>query len=466
MANKNHYDVAILGAGTAGLSARSEVAKHTDNYVVVDPGPLGKTCARVGCMPSKTLLHLAHTAYQISAASAISPDAESIMSQVRSLRDQFVSSVMRGMQTWQNTHLIKKTARFLNENTLHLGDQQIEADNIIVATGSTPSLPQAWRKYSKHIVDTDTFFELSELPQNIAVVGLGPVGLEIGQALSWLGVNVTGIDPSDSIGGLTDPQLQQFAREHFSKIMQISHNSAEIHDTKEDKFAIKLGEKVIRPDKVLAAMGRHPNISQLGFETIAANLDDNGLPNFDQSTLQVSNKRIFLAGDVNAMRPLLHEAADDGHIAGYNACQQMPSCFNRRTPLAITFTSPGIALVGDDFQALTKNNSDFVIGESSFESQGRAIIMDKAAGKIHIYVDRKNGSLLGAELIAPEAEHLAHLLAWSISMDMKVNDLLKMPFYHPALEEGLRQAIRNAAKKIAKPPVYADIMRCDDTPVQ
>ena len=137
------YDVAIIGAGTAGLTAQAEIAKHTDNYVVIDGGTLGTTCARVGCMPSKSLIAIAKAYHSqqgiedlnLENTKAASPDYAKIMRRVRHLRDKFVGGVERDMQSWKD-RLIRKHARFIDPNTLDLGDETVHADKIIIATGS------------------------------------------------------------------------------------------------------------------------------------------------------------------------------------------------------------------------------------------------------------------------------------------------------------------------------------------
>jgi dihydrolipoamide dehydrogenase len=134
---RDPYDVAIIGAGTAGLTARAEVSKRTDNYVVIDGGTLGTTCARVGCMPSKALIEVANACHKqsllrnfgISEPVSLLPDIASVMSHVRHLRDRFVGGVAKDMDSWKE-HLIRKNARFIDANTLDLGDDTIQADRI------------------------------------------------------------------------------------------------------------------------------------------------------------------------------------------------------------------------------------------------------------------------------------------------------------------------------------------------
>jgi dihydrolipoamide dehydrogenase len=172
------------------------------------------------------------------------------------------------------------------------------------------------------------------------------------------------------------------------------------------------------------------------------------MPQHDPYTMQVQDLPIFIAGDVNAERQILHEAADEGRIAGSNAVASAVTGYRRRTPLAITFTDPNIAHVGLPFAEL--DQQQVAIGEIRFGPVGRALLMGKNKGVLRVYGHRQHGRLLGASMIAPKGEHLAHLLAWAIQQDQSVFDLLKMPFYHPAIEEGLQAALRDLKKQVVE----------------
>lgn len=469
------YDVAILGAGTAGLTARAEVAKHTDNYVVIDGGILGTTCARVGCMPSKALLHVADTfhrqhlfaAYGIQTQGPLTLEPGTVLAHVRGLRDRFAGGVVRGMDAWKD-RFIPKNARFLDANTLDLGDEKIRARQTIIATGSKPFLPEAWRPFSRFFVDTDFFFEMDTLPRNMAVMGMGPIGLELGQALFRLGVARIAFLRRKAMGGLSDPQLQSYAYDCFSREMDMEIGQVKILGESDQGLSLACNGRSWTVDRVLLALGRRPAVRELGLETLLLDLDERGLPPVDPSTMQVGDLPVFMAGDVNGLRPILHEAADQGRIAGFNAASAASSppgkveCFRQRTGLRITFSSPNICVAGMSHGELTEKGIDFVTGETGYERQGRAMIMGQDRGRIHIYGSREDGRLLGAELIAPAGEHMAHLLAWAIASGMGADQVLSMPFYHPVLEEALRQALRSIAKQARTPKAQFEFTRCED----
>ena len=177
----------------------------------------------------------------------------------------------------------------------------------------------------------------------------------------------------------------------------------------------------------------------------------------DRTTLRWGDSHVFVSGDASDDRPLLHEAADEGTIAGANAAAfpSPSSAGHRRSPMAIAFSDPQIAH-RLDLRRLTRSDTPFVTGAVSFADQGRSRVMLQNRGLLHVYADPKTGRLLGAELAGPRAEHLAHLLAWSHQRGATIDSLLEMPFYHPVVEEGLRTALRDASSKLARAPHNLD----------
>jgi len=470
----SNLDVIIIGAGTAGLTARREAAKVTDKYIVIEGGPMGTTCARVGCMPSKVLIQVANDFHQykklqninVVEKSELKIDRVEVMKHVRSLRDRFVKGVTSSTSSWSDK-LVRGYAKFINENTVEVNGEQYKANKIIIATGSRPSVPQAWEKFKDYILDTNDFFEQEKLDDNVLVVGLGVIGLELGQALSRLGVNVIAASSNKSIAGLSDPEIQDYTYEKLENEFKIYLERAELIEiTDDNKIKVKLGDKYISVDKVLLSMGRKPNIDKLDIEKTGVSLNDKGLPKVDFNTMCIEGaEHLFLPGDVNTDRPILHEAADEGKISGFNAVNE-EKCFKRRVPLGITFSDPNIAKVGKSYSELKSENTNFITGKVTFEGQGRSIVKLKEQGLLHVYMQEETGLILGAELQAPAGEHLAHLLAWAISMKLTVFEALKMPFYHPVIEEGLRTALRDGAKQVKGSEDYNELFRCDDSPIR
>jgi dihydrolipoamide dehydrogenase len=454
-------DVAVIGAGTAGLAAYRAAKAAGKRAVVIEAGAYGTTCARVGCMPSKLLIAPAEAvhatnrlgAFGVALEGRLAVDGRAVMARVRRERDRFVGFVTSGVDAIDDADKIRGRARFMNATTLAVGDSLvIEARSVVIATGSSPAYPAAWRALGDRLVTNDDVFDWDDLPRSVAVFGPGVIGLELGQALHRLGVRVRLFGRGASVGPLTDPALIAYARETFARELDL------VTDAKVD--VARDGEELVvsyrtadgdlrteRFDYLLAATGRAPNVRGLGLEHTAIALDANGVPLFDRTTMQCGDSSIFIAGDANHDTPLLHEAADEGRIAGDNAAHHpRVKAGKRRAPLSIVFSDPQIAVIGGGQRAARSNAH--VVGAVSFEDQGRARVMARNLGLLHVYAEIGTGRFIGAEMIGPDAEHIGHLLAWALQMELTIAQMLEMPFYHPVVQEGLRTALRDAQAKL------------------
>ncbi|MBF0255650.1 MAG: dihydrolipoyl dehydrogenase [Gammaproteobacteria bacterium] len=451
-----HVDVAILGSGSAGLYALSKVRPSGKSWVLINGGHTGTTCARVGCMPSKVLIQIGEDLqrrgvferYGFDSGDVVIDSAEAL-DHVRDLRDTFVERVeSNSTNNMDAEHFIPQYARFLEPTLLELEDgSQIRADRVIIATGSTPVVPKAWQAFADRLLTTDDLFEQEELPRSIAVIGLGAIGLEIGQALCHLGVEVTGIDQLKSIGGARDPEISKAAVEIIGKEFPLwLGHAAEVVEEANGKLRVNAGERSVVVDKIFASLGRRPNLDRLNLQALGVELGSNGVPAFNPTSMQIGDLPVFIAGAANGVRNLLHEAGDEGRIAGHNASAEKIIGFRRKTPLHITFCNPNICQVGANWAELNQANT--AVGEVKFGPVGRAMIMGKNKGLLRVYGDKHSGRLLGAEMACVKGENLAHLLAWCIQQELSVGDLLRMPFYHPVIEEALQAALYDLYAKV------------------
>ena len=447
-------DVAIIGAGTAGMSAYRAALAHTRSVLVIEGGPYGTTCARVGCMPSKLLIAAAEAAHTTQHAHAfgvlagpVQVDGLAVMQRVRSERDRFVGFVTEAVEHWPAEHRLRGYARFIDDHTLQVDDHTVvHAKRIVIATGSHANVPSAWRKAAgDRLIINDDVFAWNTLPESVAVLGAGVIALELAQALHRLGVRTRLYGRSARLGPLTDPTLQALTQRVLGGDLSVQMNAHDLQLRREgDTMVVQLGADEQAFDWVLAASGRSPNLHGLDLARTTLTLDRHGIPEFDRHTGQIGKSHVFIAGDVNKELEILHEAADEGRIAGDNAGRfpdvQMRQ---RRAPLAVVFSDPQIMMAGQSHAQLTSAGIDFVTGKVSFEDQGRSRVMLKNQGALHLYAERSTGRLLGAEMLGPSAEHLGHLLAWSVQRGDTVPQMLSSPFYHPVIEEGLRTALRN-----------------------
>lgn len=445
-------DVAVIGAGTAGLSAERRARQTGAKTILIDPAFVGTTCANVGCMPSKLLISAARAAHIASASGVfgirteVVVDGATVMRRVRTERDRFARVTRDEIAKLPDGVVVKGRARFVDGETLALEDgRTVRAKAIVLATGARPSVPPSLCSISDLVLTNETVFELDTLPATLAVIGAGPLGLELAQAMARLGVATTVLDEGDAIGGLSGDVAEKLEAA-LSLEFEI-HLGVRIEATIVDGDAKLVwsgaSEGEQRFERVLVAAGRPPTVRDLDLEATGIELDEHGTPVFDRETMRCGDSSIFVAGDADADRPVLHEASSEGAIAGANAAKLPEIVMARRNvPFSIMFTDPPVAIVG------SKPGGGLVSGQASYENQGRARVEHRPTGLVEIYADPGDGRLRGATLFCPAADHLGHLLAWSIEAGCTADDLLNRPFYHPTFEEGLKPALRSICEQV------------------
>jgi dihydrolipoamide dehydrogenase len=461
-------DVAVIGAGTAGLAAYRAAKAADRSVVLIEGGPHGTTCARVGCMPSKLLIaaaeaaHVPHKWNELGLRGSVRVDGRAVMARIKRERDRFVGFVLASVDGIPQCDKLQGYARFVDDHALALDSGiWVGFGQAVIATGSSPSVPTILKGAGDRLVVNDDVFAWDDLPRSVAVFGPGVIGLELGQALHRLGVSVHMFGRGGPVGPFTDPALRAYAARTFrddfyldadAKIAAIERSAEGVRI----QYTEPSGEAhTLVVDYLIAATGRTPNLSKLDLASTSVALDARGVPVFDRSTLRCGSSHIFIAGDVSDDLPLLHEAADEGRIAGGNAARYPDvEASPRRAPLAIVFTDPQLAVIGTRYADLDLRKA--VIGTVSFEDQGRSRVMLRNRGLLHVYADADSGAFLGAEMIGPDAEHIAHLLAWALQCGLTVERMLEMPFYHPVVEEGLRTALRDAKAKIDRARTHLD----------
>lgn len=408
-------------------------------------------------MPSKLFIAAAHAAHTVHTAALFGVnvgkpqiDGAAVMARVRKERDAFAASTRSTIEKIPADNRMRGRARFVDVNTLVLQDgQQIKTKAVVIATGSHPNIPPMFRALGNRVLTNETIFELVDLPRSVAVIGAGPLGLELAQALVRLGVDTQVFDHGTHIAGLHDDQVAAELRKILERELPI-HLGVEL-DAQRSGDHVRLtwtgasnGQASF--DYALVAVGRVPSLEGLGLEKTGLLLDKHGVPEFDQHTMRCGTSPIFLAGDVDGDRAILHEASLEGTIAGRNAAAYPDVAAGQRSiPFSIMFTDPPLAVVGDPI------DKDSVIGCASYADQGRAKVEARNAGLVRLYASHPDGQLTGATMLGPGMEHIGHLITWAISRGETATSVLTLPFYHPTFEEGLKSALRAICAQVHTP---------------
>lgn len=444
----NHTcDVAVIGAGTAGISAERAARKAGATTRLIDPRFDGTMCANRGCMPSKLLLAASHAAHAARDAETfgirtgpVTIDGPTVMERLRRYRDDFAASTREVFDALPAGTCLKARARFTGPTTLELdsGDT-VEARAVVIATGSTPMIPPPLQGLGDLALTNATVFEQKDLPRSLAVIGGGAIGLEMAQGFARLGVEVTLFDMARTLGGARDPEVVTALHTAMAKEMTL-HLGVSVEAERQGDAAHltwtgdSSGSATF--DRVLLATGRPPSLEGLNLQATGLACDENGVPAFNPRTLQCGEAPIFIVGDANADRAVLHEASEEGGLAGRNAVAfPAVTAVRRLPPFSITFTDPALVQIGEG------PSDDWVCGTSRYEDQGRAKVENRNTGVVRLFATQGEGRLTGVEMFAPGAEHMAHFFMLAILNGMSASALSEVPFYHPTLEEGLSGAL-------------------------
>ena len=472
--------VVVIGAGTAGQNAFRQARRIKDDVLIINDGFWTTTCIAVGCMPSKLLIAAADRAYDTNHSSEFGVhataqiDGKQVMERVRAERSHFASYIKEQVDSWPEDNKIAGRARINKQGLIEVNDKLIEAEQIIVATGSSTFIPEGWvDKLGKTLLTSDTVFELSDLPKSMAVVGAGAIGLELAQAFTRLGVDVTLFNQVKRVAGLKDDDINNKAIDCLSreltmhlgsKIINVGSKAVDSQENKDTAASIAAfidyedsagASQQWQGEYVLVATGRRNNIEELGVENLGVELDEKNRPKqLDKKTGKIGDLDVYIVGDANANIPLLHVASDEGFSAGSMVCDNKKDAYIRppATPFSIVFCSPQIVNVGMSLPEIQEDSElEHVIGKVSFDNQGRSRVMGVNCGLLHIYGCKKTDRILGASMVAPDAEYIGHILAMAITNNLSIKDMLDTPFYHPTILEGLRTALRDVQRLMEIP---------------
>jgi len=440
------YDVVVIGAGTAGRNAVRAALAEGASVALVEEGRWTTLCARSGCMPSKALLASARRAHDIATADRLGIEASGrasiprVLERVRRLRDDLRSDARDDFPSG-GVAFFEGRARFVSPRTIAVdGQRTVTGRAFVVATGGRIRIPDGFDGIDVHT--HETLFDAEDLGPRVGVVGAGPIGLELGQGLAQLGAEVHLFDEQPALDPIDDPVIGRRWQERLRRDLTLHLGHRPVGHRTSDGVVIEAGDASVSVDTILVAAGQGPRVDDLGLaEVFGVDLDD---PAVADETRRLEEHPVFLAGDVHG-RPILHEAAWEGSVAGANAARWPEVRRTQRpTPLQTVFTTPQIVRVGPVTSGLTW-------GEAELGDQGRMRLDDTDEGLLRIGIDADE-RVVAATFLATSAEHLGHLVAWAIETRATARELLRRPVYHPTLEEGLVTALRNARAALHRSP--------------
>ncbi|MDX1695974.1 MAG: dihydrolipoyl dehydrogenase [Ketobacteraceae bacterium] len=458
------YDVVVIGGGPGGYAAAIKAAQLgmkaacIDKYINKNGKPaLGGTCANVGCIPSKALLdstwkyHEATHDFEIHGIKPgkVKMDVPAMMKRKDDIVEKQTSGVSMLFQangvTW-----LQGSGKLLGgkkvEYTPHDGETQtLEADNVILATGSEPIEIPVAPLHEDMVVDNAGALEFQEVPKRLGVIGAGIIGLELGSVWSRLGSDVVILEALDDFLPMTDRQVGKELLKNLKKQgMEIKLSTRVTgSEVKGKKVVVSFtdndGEQTLEVDKLIVAVGRRPVTQDLFSADSGVNLDERGFIFVNQSC-QTDVPGVYAIGDIVRGPALAHKATEEGVmvaeiIAGHHA-QINYDCIP-----SVIYTHPEVAWVGMNEEQAKSDGVDYKTGMFSFMANGRAAAANETTGFVKVVSDAETDRILGVHIIGPQASEILMQAVIAMEFGASTEDLQMMVFAHPGLSEVLHEAM-------------------------
>jgi dihydrolipoamide dehydrogenase len=460
------YDVVIIGAGPGGYVTAIRCAQLglstacVESWINEEGKPaLGGTCLNVGCIPSKALLDSSHHFHHIKhesndhgiTVSGVTMDVNKMISRKAKIVKTLTQGIS-GLFKKNKVEWLRGQAKLLNNRQIEISPQHethdekaiVEANHIIIATGSVPTRIPPASIDNKLIVDSTGALNFNEVPRRLGVIGAGVIGLELGSVWNRLGSEVVVLEALPDFLALVDRQVATEAEKTLrsqgldirlgAKVTGTGSNNREVTINYDDAE----GKQQITVDKLIVAVGRSPNTAGLGAKECGLELDERGFIVVDDHC-NTSLENVYAVGDVVRGPMLAHKASEEG-VAIAERIAGKPGHMNYATIPWVIYTWPEIAWVGKTEHQLKADGIEYRTGSFPFMATGRARAMGETAGFVKILGDAKTDRVLGIHIFGPNASELIAEAVVTMEFDGSTEDLARTIHAHPTLSEAMHEA--------------------------
>lgn len=430
------YDLAVIGAGWAGFNAALKAKKLGLKVALIEKGQIGGTCLNRGCIPTKVLLQSAKI-YTLVKKSKIfgieTSDPQLNFNEIQVRKNKIVQELQKGllyMLSASKIDFLNEEANIISNNTLKVGQKQINAKSILIATGSKPAEFGALKFDKERVISSDEILNLKEIPKSLLIIGGGVIGCEFASLFRALGSSV-------SIAELTPQLLPCIDCETAKKIEGVFKKKGIKVATNTDAKTLDFKDYSL----VLLCIGRTSVTGNLGLDKLGVRLEKNRI--ITDEYLKASIPNIYAAGDCASKIMLAHFSAYQGNIAAENIANplNLKKASDANIPNCI-FTDPEIGSIGLKEEDADNKGIEIKINKFDFLTSGMARILDETEGFIKIISDKKTNKILGASIIGPRATELIAILTVAIQSRLEASQIKDAIFAHPTLSEGITEALQ------------------------
>jgi pyruvate/2-oxoglutarate dehydrogenase complex dihydrolipoamide dehydrogenase (E3) component len=443
----DHFDIVVIGAGSAGYWAAKTAGKLGAKAALLDPGPLGGLCILRGCMPTKALLrstevlHLAKTAHEVGVlVSEVGYDFGKMMERKAYWVDDFASYRRDGILAQQGFEFINAAGKFLDAHTIQAGDRTLTADKFLIATGSVPWAPQIPGLHEIGYITSDEALELKALPKSMLVLGGGVIALEMGQFFHRLGVEVTMVIRGEHVLSSEDLDVAMSIQGCFEDEGVRIEKGVQMHrfERRGDKKVL-VGDRghekhlELEAEEIMVCMGRIPNVARLDLEAAGVKHETHVCAVDDH--LRTSQPHIYAAGDASGRHYIVHVAIQEGIYAVTHALGRTQEPVDYRLMAWAIFCDPNVARVGLSERDCVARHIPHVVGTYPFDDQGKAQVANLTKGFVKVIAHAHSGEILGACVVGAEGADLIHEMIVAMHFRSTCRQFLEIPHLHPTLSE-------------------------------
>ena len=447
------YDVAVIGAGSAGFSAAITAADEGAQVALIGHGTIGGTCVNVGCVPSKTLIRAAEAFHATQAAnrfrgikaSASITDWNALVRQKQELVDSLrKAKYIDLLPAYNSVAYLEGKASFSEDGALLVDGKKFNASKIIIATGARPALPSIQGINDVPYLTSTTALELEMLPESLLVIGAGYIGIEIAQLFARVGVKVTivsrrGLLP-EAEPEIGEALTRYFKDEGIEILSGIAYERIEMDNSNVRLHVLADGKPaIITANKVLIATGRAANTESLKLAFGGIGTNANNSIKVDPQ-MRTTRDGVYAAGDVTGKDQFVYMAAYGAKIAAKNAMNDNSFTYDNSVMPSVVFSDPQVASVGMTEAEARRQSIDVKTSVLTLDNVPRALAARDTRGLIKLIAESKTGKLIGAHILAPEGSDSIQTAAMAIKAGMTHQDMAAMIFPYLTTVEGLKLA--------------------------
>ena len=456
MSSKKHIDILVIGSGPGGYAAAFRAADLGREAIIVDKDPtLGGVCLNRGCIPSKTLLHIAKVLEETESlkkmgVSFAKPKID--INTVRDWKNKIINQLSGGiaqMAKARKVETIEGVATFISDKEIQVerksDKENITFDHCIIAAGSSSSRIPGIPFDNKNVLTSKTALDIEKIPKNLLVIGGGYIGLEMGTVFNALGADVSIAEFLPNLLPGADPDLVKPLARKLKKHFDEIHLSTKIVDVKPSRpnglivTMEKDGETTTKKfEQVLVSVGRKPNTKTIGLENTTIKTNTKGFIEVDKQQ-KTNVKNIYAIGDIAGDPMLAHKATHEGKVAAEVICG-LPAAFDAKAIPAVIFTDPEIAWVGTTESEAKEKSIPYEKGEFPWAASGKSLAIGRNEGKPKIIFDPITKRTIGVGIVGPNAGDLISEGALAIEMGADAEDISLTVHPHPTLGETFANA--------------------------